>query len=396
MLDRHYRLLFWKRAAIISVPLLVVAGLAWWALPEQEATDTAAPIVSPASTIEQDISRQSETAAYTTEVESSSETSPAGPDEASSITNDATSSVSSVESTSSKEVASISQRPEMGSASASAPSSNVDEAPEGATHQRSQTDPVFSATSKNDDSRNLGIETISASEVDLSLDLMPTFNINGIGAGNAQGILGRDKLKKEKPAFASPRWEVKLGAGLLGASSVERIQGSNATGYFISANGAYRLKERLFASVGLVYNERSAVIRNFNVYDGDRSLLIQGIGYLDIPLQIGYRLGARHSITFGMIFSPLARVKQEEGIRSIPQIPAPYTESVRGHKPGFASFDAAGTLGYQFQLSERFFANAQLRYGLFDVTDDEFYMTGDQDDRNHQIRIGLSYRIINR
>ncbi len=397
MLDRHYRLLFWKRAAMISVPLLVVAGLTWWAVPNQEATDIAAPIVSPASTIEQDISQESETATYSTEEASSSETSPVGSGEASSITNDATSSVSSVESASSKEIASISEGPEMGSTSASTPSSYVDETPERSIHQISQIDPSFNAPYENVYTRSSAVETISASEVDFSLDLMPTFNINGIGAGNAQGILGRDKLKKDKPAVEHPRLDVQIHGGLVIANGISvspnfESQGSNQ-GYYSGVSASYKLHRKFRVGTGVFLNNRSLKAR-FMIWNDEGLWTPTSLTYLDIPVQVLYSIGARHEIGFGMTYSPFLHCRDAE---TLPAFDAePGRSSPEGSAPGFANFDVAGLFQYRLQISRRFFVNAQFRYGLFDVTDDEFYMTGDRDDRNHQIRIGLSYRIINR
>ena len=122
--------------------------------------------------------------------------------------------------------------------------------------------------------------------------------------------------------------------------------------------------------------------------------------YADIPLRIGYNFGARHSLGFGLIFSPLVGYATYTEATNIIEDPNEENPTITRNgtiaRDGFANFDVAGSLNYNFQLTQRLDFTADVRFGLFDVTDNQYFGTAIIDDRNHQLRIGLNYRFINR
>jgi len=204
-------------------------------------------------------------------------------------------------------------------------------------------------------------------------------------------------LKKDMLERSSPVFEITVGFGLLGAPVLYTPSSQPlGIGSYASLEARYNFNDRLFASTGVIYNQREAVIQQFSVITPNQKLQSRAVGYLDIPILFGYRFGARHSVSFGMAFSPLVRMKNEDVGFGIPWNIETVVVNDNGPRAGFANFDVAGLIGYRLQLTQRWFANAQLRYGLFDITDDSFFASGDVNHHNHQFRVGLSYRFLNR
>jgi len=102
-------------------------------------------------------------------------------------------------------------------------------------------------------------------------------------------------------------------------------------------------------------------------------------------------------LLFGMTFSPLIGYVPSTETSNVNDNSSPtITREKNLIRDGFADFDVAGALSYRYQLTQRIDLTADVRFGLFDLTDNQYFNTGLVDDRNHQLRIGLNYRFINR
>lgn len=231
---------------------------------------------------------------------------------------------------------------------------------------------------------------------------MPPFEVGQIRV-NAGGISNRGPLKNEALLAELRKVEVLLEGGVLAASGFEN-NGPNSVQLGIGWMGGmaiqYHFHQKLFARSGALLHTRDALNSSTleaQRFDGNLEAVPVRLSYIDIPLEVGYR-SHRHSIHFGLMFSPLvsARTALEFTSNNADADAAPVTEGYEARRDGFAGFDVAGSAGYRFQLSERLNAFANIRFGLFDVTDNAYFGTALVDDRNHQLRLGLSYRILHR
>jgi hypothetical protein len=219
---------------------------------------------------------------------------------------------------------------------------------------------------------------------------MPIYNLKTLGSKRA--LLTE---KKESVDFGqlpnAKTLEFGLNGGLVGATTLENNLGTQSKiglGAYAGLNIQYHVKPRLFLYSAAILNTRNGLGTKSQSADPTISVFPTQLLYLDIPLHVGYRLGARHGLSFGMTFSPLLIAKNEDQHRE--DYGANPTTSFS--KDGFASFDVAGSVNYSFSIAKRLDLNASVRFGLFDVTDDNYFSTGPVDDRNHQLRLGINYR----
>jgi hypothetical protein len=63
---------------------------------------------------------------------------------------------------------------------------------------------------------------------------------------------------------------------------------------------------------------------------------------------------------------------------------------------GFNGLDAAAILNYRLSITEKMDATAEMHFGLFDATDNAVFNTGDINDLNTLLKLGVSYRVTNR
>lgn len=219
---------------------------------------------------------------------------------------------------------------------------------------------------------------------------MPIFNLKTIGKKGARLAENSESVDfSELPQ--SRKIEFGANAGLVGATSLENNLGGQSKlglGVYAGLNIQYHVKPRLFLYSAAILNTRNALGSKSTSADPNISVFPSQLVYLDIPLHVGYRFGARHGLSFGMTFSPLITAINED--RHIEDYGANPTTSFS--KDGFANFDVAGSVNYNFGLTKRIDFNAAFRFGLFDVTDDIYFRTDLIDDRNHQLRLGINYR----
>ena len=251
-------------------------------------------------------------------------------------------------------------------------------------------------------------EKTQESTVELSLndnmEWMPTFKIGRLNdTDHSSSVLSRSQPIREELMKRLRRVELGVNAGGLIASGMQNTNSkseSPSIGIFAGITGAYHVNARLFISTGIILHERSKLASAQLVQNNASGTVhsnAEHLTYMDIPLQIGYNMGARHSLLFGMTFSPLIGYVPSTETSNVNDNSSPtITREKNLIRDGFADFDVAGALSYRYQLTQRIDLTADVRFGLFDLTDNQYFNTRLVDDRNHQLRIGLNYRFINR
>jgi hypothetical protein len=240
-----------------------------------------------------------------------------------------------------------------------------------------------------------GFSSISSFDLEnfdrLAMSQMPIYNISSLGKTKAK--LNAESNAQETILLKEARkLEFAVNGGLVFANKLENNLGSRdkiGLGAYAGLNVHYHLKPRLFLYSAVILNTRNSLGSKSQSNNPDISVFPSQLIYLDIPLHIGYRFGARHEFSFGMTFSPLITAMNED--RHVEDYGANPTTSFSSD--GFANFDAAGSVIYSVNLTHRIDFNASARFGLFDVTDDSYFKTSLIDDRNHQLRIGINYKL---
>jgi hypothetical protein len=244
-------------------------------------------------------------------------------------------------------------------------------------------------------------QTLEAATIALKeMKAMPPFEVGAFNL-HTSGIADRDPLKKAALMTELQKVEVMLEGGVLGASGFTNTGAGGfqlGLGWMGGIAVQYHFHNKLFARSGALLHTRDALNSNSleaQRFDGILEAVPMRITYVDIPLEVGYRSN-RHSLHFGLLFSPLisARTALEFTPNNADTEAESNIETYERRREGFASFDVAGSAGYRFQVSERMNVFGNLRFGLFDLTDNAYFGTALVDDRNHQLRFGLSYRIL--
>lgn len=230
------------------------------------------------------------------------------------------------------------------------------------------------------------------------LDGMPAFSINTLGLANTSGIGDRDQLKKESLMNELRKLEVSAHLGGVLAPGLQNIKPARdpiGYGAYTGVTVEYYFNQRIYGKTGALLHMRNSLASGILIQKDNAYVSPNQLVYMDIPIQVGYRFGARHSINFGMSFSPLVDVLTQPSDQQ-PTENEWTLANTKDVRSGFANFDVAGLLGYEMQLTSKLDFQAQFRYGLFDVTDNTFWNVNLVDDRNHQLRVGFSYRLLNR
>ena len=399
LLNKYYRALFFKKVAFIGIPLLVgITAMSLFLMDgnkESRLTPETVASSSPKSTHIQPFIEEANTefTKKTTAVKVQSIATP-----------------SSIEKTDASSVI---------VSSAALNASVTNNAPSSSYHSGNQLEPIAVAAHT---SNNLSVNVPASSSIKTShftvkeventlqenlrneeMQWMPVFSIGG---------MANKSITANIPLRSSPTHEslmqklrkIELGftAGTLvsnGLKNVNQKRESPSIGAFVGLTAAYHLNARLFVSSGVIVHERSKLASKQLEQTspaGTVYSLAQNLTYVDIPLQIGYNIGARHSVLFGMTFSPLVGYVPSTEVNNVDNSSSETTRGKSFDRDGFANFDVAGALGYRFQLTHKLDLTADLRYGLFDLTDNQYFNTGLVDDRNHQFRVGINYRFINR
>lgn len=399
LLNKYYRVLFFKKIALIGIPLLVgITAMSFFLIEgnkETRHTIEAIANSSPKSTNIQPFIEEMnhEFTKKKTAVKTQSIATP-----------------SSIEKTEARStIVSSAALNESAIAHVSSSSNN----------SRNQIEPiaVASRTSNNPSVNTPGNSSIKTSNFTVKrvenklqeslrkeeLQWMPVFSIGGMANNSiAANIPLRSSPIHEGLIQKLKKIELGFTAGTLvsnGLKNVNQKRESPSIGAFVGLTAAYHINARLFVSSGVIVHERSKLASKQLEQTSPAGAvysLAQNLTYVDIPLQIGYSIGARHSVLFGMIFSPLVGYVPSTEVNNVDNSRSKTTRGKSFDRDGFANFDIAGALGYRFQLTHKLDLTTDLRFGLFDVTDNQYFNTGLVDDRNHQLRVGVNYRFINR
>lgn len=379
MLDQHYRRLFWKKAIAVSTPVVLLLGF------------TCYYFLNPTSTPVLEVGQHSELPVKATQTQ-----------------------VREQKPQTQSLDARLLEADEKLHAAADEPA--MKQTPEQETEQGTGTSGVQAVAGQN----NLGAKA-SANEIpgsqrqdqptkepetgllsvsgNMALSVsdnlrpMPVFTVHQLGQSETMGLIERDKLKKEALMSLLRKFELRAGAGAIAGISLPNALGKVSPGLYGDLILRYHFNHRVYGQTGAVLHLRQSA-GNVLLEANGNYLEPAYLAYLDVPVEIGYRFGARHSLRFGMAFSALTLATDRPAKADEPG-GSPVIIAAQS-KAGFAGLDVGGLLAYEFQLTQRVNLSAQLRYGLFDITDNQFFQTSTVDDRNHQFRLGCSYRLINR
>ncbi|GAB4382254.1 MAG: hypothetical protein Kow0075_14090 [Salibacteraceae bacterium] len=226
------------------------------------------------------------------------------------------------------------------------------------------------------------------------IEPMPFYQIGALAAKrhdlvNPQGEPARIALDFFR------RFELRIEVGGLTAS---RFQSNNrsalpAAGIYAQLLADYHFSSAAFISTGIGSFGRGGIGPQQTIASTGGSVRYRPLQayYLNVPITVNYRFGARHSIGLGVQFNPLLQVLIAE-------------ETLNGENKqtgsrkvfdntGFATLDFGLCVPYRVALSERTTACVSLVYGVTDVSEN----LGNRypfDDRNHMIRFGISRLLV--
>lgn len=169
-------------------------------------------------------------------------------------------------------------------------------------------------------------------------------------------------------------------------------------GLHTSLLAKYNLGESVFLDLRIGLYNRSSLTPTLGFAGSQMNSFIEIkpllINYGSIYIGTGYQIGARHSIGGGLEFNPMLSVLARKDKTIIGESKS--ESSYLRDNTGFNGLDAAAIINYRLSISEKLDATAEMHFGLFDATDNAVFNTGDVNDHNTLIKLGLSYRITNR
>ncbi|MDP4686963.1 MAG: outer membrane beta-barrel protein [Salibacteraceae bacterium] len=420
-LGSHFRMLLFKKVAFIAIPLLIATGAATYWYTNQTEQETQQATTANQQPMVESIAASETIYSSSDKIETSTQTS------ATSNYSSANASEDFASSDNNSEAGALASNTDSKANSAnvtnknSAKSTNKSNSKANAAFAESNSEPTSVASAakaknqvkKADGSNELlgdmshnpaafknqnttqSFSSISSFDLEnfdrLAMSQMPIYNMSSLGKTKAK--LSAESNAQETILLKEARkLEFAVNGGLIFANKLENNLGSRdkiGLGAYAGLNVHYHLKPRMFLYCAVTLNTRNSLGSESQSNNPDISVFPSQLIYLDIPLHIGYRFGARHEFSFGMTFSPLITAMNED--RHVEDYGANPTTSFSSD--GFANFDAAGSVIYSINLTHRIDFNASIRFGLFDVTDDSYFKTALIDDRNHQLRIGINYKL---
>lgn len=159
----------------------------------------------------------------------------------------------------------------------------------------------------------------------------------------------------------------------------------------------YHFQQALSFDMGLGIYNRSSLTANIPFAGNEPSTTVQitplSSQYASIYAGMGYRIGARHTIEMGMQINPLLTVvaRKEKFVDN-----ELASEELITDANGFNQLDVSFNLNYRVSIHERVDAYTGFQFGLFDATDNGVFKSGDINDYNRLIKLGLSYRVTQR
>jgi hypothetical protein len=248
---------------------------------------------------------------------------------------------------------------------------------------------------------NVGSEMMSTDMAALilnsDLDLMDIMLINGNRSEISE--LG-PSLKPESVNLTPKKLQLFAEGGLLMARgfhdlNVERL--GPGFGFHARILGKYHIGQSVYLDFGAGILNRGSVTKNKDFTGMQPGSLIEispiAANYASILIGTGYRIGLRHSIGGGFELNPFINLvaKEEVTINGEVSKSAYITE-----KTGMAGLDAAFVLNHRMAIKERLDVCTELHLGIFDATDNAVFSTGDVNDYNTAIKVGVSYRLTKR
>ena len=169
-------------------------------------------------------------------------------------------------------------------------------------------------------------------------------------------------------------------------------------GIHASLLAKYNLGESVFIDLRLGVYNRGSLTPTIGFAGSQMNSVVKIdpllMNYGSIYIGTGYQIGARHSVGGGLEFNPMIAVlaKKTKTIQGESAVESSYLTD----NSGFNGLDAAAIINYRLSISEKLDATAEMHFGLFDATDNAFFNTGDVNDLNTLLKLGLSYRITSR
>lgn len=239
--------------------------------------------------------------------------------------------------------------------------------------------------------------TAEAAEAESFMYGMPKFMISKIGAGNITALSDAERKAGEPLVNKLQKLEVAMEGGALvarGLLNAAPRRDRPSVGVYAALSAQYHVNQTFFIATGAGVFTRGSLAGEQPLPGANGTIIMDPVSlvYLNVPLKLGYRISARHSLAFGMQFSQLLTgISRKETMTN----EAATSEWVTD-KAGFHGSDVAGLLSYRVSLTEKLDGSAEFQYGLFDITDNQFFRSGDISDRNTLLRLGVSYNIFTR
>mgnify|MGYP000878717402 CR=1 FL=1 len=228
----------------------------------------------------------------------------------------------------------------------------------------------------------------------LSLGRLPSVLDNyafGLSDKNDQGAPLVNELKKLQ---LMAEFGVLTGPGFHDLNGNRKALGFGLHGQLLAK---YHLGQSVYLDLAVGAFNRTSLTKNGS-FIGQSSTQIDitplSLNYASILVGVGYRIGARHAIGGGMQFNPLLSVlaKKEKSVAGETESTVSYIND----KNGFYALDAAFVINYRIAVAERLDATAGLQLGFMDATDNSIFNSGDINDFNSLLKLGLSYRLTQR
>jgi len=232
-----------------------------------------------------------------------------------------------------------------------------------------------------------------------NLDYLPISSLPFSGTQDTSGVFGSDI---SEPIMEGLR-KIQLYAegGILLANGQHDLNVKRkgpGLGVHASVTAKYHLGESVFLDFRLGVYNRSSLTPTLSFAGSQMNSTINVkpllINYGSIYIGTGYQIGARHSFGGGLEFNPMISVLARKEKSTIGESASEI--SYMNDNTGFNGLDAAAILNYRLSITEKMDATAEMHFGLFDATDNAVFNTGDINDLNTLLKLGVSYRVTNR
>ena len=188
------------------------------------------------------------------------------------------------------------------------------------------------------------------------------------------------------PALAQAQ---RFKGGVLGGINASQVRGDAFTGYNKAGvlAGAFvttELSENFFWQMEFKYSQKGSR-KNPNHEKQDFDKYIMRLGYMELPVLIGYHADDRIDILAGLSVGWLAHSKEFDIVGEFPP----------EDQVSFKEYEFAGFAGLRYNLSGHFAADLRIGYSLLPIRDfvggsDIYWLTGGQ--FNNVLSTALYYR----